>query len=362
MQVDCYIDVILSDGAISKAVKCKFDFCNCEVICIEVSHLHLLDQSLAFLLFVAISEFTVSIQNLRCDVGHYEDINLNILDVNETREEKENDEEEEEEVELEDEEFEDFIVSPASVEDVPTPSNTTPSTSASPSPNPSTTLILTILLPFLIHILALFHSLESKLQFLTMRNQHNLIISSAIQLESPPNLDSSIEVNTTVDGSTSSTPSEPSYNEQMKIWIDANGLTTRDRLCGFGPKADIYTNTQGPCSIQNRGKAYTNTFATLVDENKRQKIELDSQKKVLDDVQAKLTLDQAKSKKQTKKVHKYAEATQDLQAQMFQWHSLIKTMLSNFPPPKPVQDLLSESEDGGEDENDDGGGCGGADE
>ncbi|KAJ8434566.1 hypothetical protein Cgig2_014397 [Carnegiea gigantea] len=113
----------------------------------------------------------------------------------------------------------------------------------------------------------------------------------------------------TFDGSTPSTPREPSYDEQMKIWIDANGLTKWGRLCGFGPEGDIYTNSQGPCSIQNRGKAYTNTFATLVDENKRQKIELDSQKKVLDDVQAKLTLEQAKSKKQTKKVQKYAKAT-----------------------------------------------------
>ena len=150
----------------------------------------------------------------------------------------------------------------------------------------------------------------------------------------------------------------------MKIWIDANGLTKRGRLCGFGLEGDIYTNSQGSCSIQNRGKAYANTFATLVDENKRQKIELDSQKKVLDDVQAKLTLEQAKSKKQTKKVHKYAKATQDIQAQMFQWHSLMKTILPNLPPPIPVIDSLSESEDGGEDENDgDGrGDGGGADE
>ncbi|KAJ8429024.1 hypothetical protein Cgig2_015003 [Carnegiea gigantea] len=139
-------------------------------------------------------------------------------------------------------------------------------------------------------------------------------------------------------------------------------------LCGFGAKEDIYTNSQGPCSIQNCGKTNTNTFATLVDENKRQKIELDSQKKVLDDVQAKLTLEQTKSRKQTKKVHKYAKATQDLHAQMFQWYSLMKSILSNLPPPKPVLDSLSESEDGSEDddgredENDDDGGGGGADE
>ncbi|KAJ8425591.1 hypothetical protein Cgig2_011794 [Carnegiea gigantea] len=88
----------------------------------------------------------------------------------------------------------------------------------------------------------------------------------------------------TFDGSTLSTRSEPSYGEQMKIWIDANGLTKWGRLCSFGPKGDIYTNSQGLCSIQNHGKAYANTFATLVDENKRQKIELDSQKKLLDDV------------------------------------------------------------------------------
>jgi len=93
------------------------------------------------------------------------------------------------------------------------------------------------------------------------------------------------------------TPSEPSYEEQMKIWIAANGLTKGGCLCSFGPKGDIYTNSQETCSIQNLGKTYTNTVATSVDENKRQKIELDSQKKVLDDVQAKLTLEHAKIKK-----------------------------------------------------------------
>ncbi|KAJ8432924.1 hypothetical protein Cgig2_023054 [Carnegiea gigantea] len=56
----------------------------------------------------------------------------------------------------------------------------------------------------------------------------------------------------TFDGSTPSNPSEPSYDEQMKIWIDANGLTKRGRLCGFGPEGDIYTNSQGSCSIQSR--------------------------------------------------------------------------------------------------------------
>jgi len=147
--------------------------------------------------------------------------------------------------------------------------------------------------------------------------------------------------------------SEPSYEEQMKIWIDANGLTKRGRLCGFGSEGDIYANSQGTSSIQNRGKTYTNAVANLIDENKRQKLELDGQKKVLDDMQAKLTLEQAKSKKQSKKVHKYAKATQDMQAQMFEWHSLIKTILPNLPPPKPVLDSLSESEDGEEDDDDD---------
>ncbi|KAJ8443297.1 hypothetical protein Cgig2_015775 [Carnegiea gigantea] len=109
----------------------------------------------------------------------------------------------------------------------------------------------------------------------------------------------------TFDGSIPSSPSQPSYNEQMKIWIDTNGLTKGGRLRGFGPEGDIYTNSQGPCSIQNHGKAYTNTFATFVDKNK-------SHKKVLDDVQAKLTLELAKSKKQTKKVHKNVKTTQDI--------------------------------------------------
>ena len=74
-------------------------------------------------------------------------------------------------------------------------------------------------------------------------------------------------------------------------------------------------------------------------------------------------MEQVKSEKQTKKVHKYVMATQDMQAQMFQRHSLMKTILPNLPPPKPVLDSLSESEDGGEDENDDDDdGAGGADE
>ena len=80
----------------------------------------------------------------------------------------------------------------------------------------------------------------------------------------------------TIDSSSPSTPSEPSYKEQMKIWIGANGLTKWVRLYGFGPKGDIYTNSQGTCSIQNCVKTYTNTVATLIDKNKRQKIELDS--------------------------------------------------------------------------------------
>jgi len=95
-------------------------------------------------------------------------------------------------------------------------------------------------------------------------------------------------------------------------------LTKRGCLCGFGQEGDIYTNSQGICSVQNRGKTYTNAVATLVDENKRQKIKLDSQKKVLDDVQEKLNLKQAKSKKHSKNVRKYVKATQDIQAQLFQ--------------------------------------------
>ncbi|KAJ8425840.1 hypothetical protein Cgig2_008292 [Carnegiea gigantea] len=428
----------------------------------------------------------------RRDLGHYEDIDVNILDVSETREEEEHDEEEDDEVEAEDEDFEDFISDedeelavgdmclddsededddPDSDDDKglakggrrlirlvnsrPTPLNNTPSASASasPTPTPHTTSNPNRTYPLCNSHGSPFSSPRIQTSVFNSEESPQLnvdacrSISSAIQLENLPNLDSSTEVNSTrrgktqiwpdgkgetlkdtfkevrkkpdtrpqwldeaiwkelwaywnsntfkkksdaaklnrasttgekyveklsetqatqstqatFDGSTPSTPSEPSYDEQMKIWIDANGLTKRGCLCGFGPEGDIYTNSQGSCSIQNRGKAYTNTFATLVDENKRQKIELDSQKKVLDDVQEKLTLEQAKSKKQTKKVHKYAKATQDIQAQMFQWHSLMKTILPNLPPPMPVIDSLSESEDAGEDENDDDGG-GGVDE
>ena len=46
-----------------------------------------------------------SIQNLRSDVGHYKDVDFNIFDVSETREEDEENDEEEEEIEEEDEEF-----------------------------------------------------------------------------------------------------------------------------------------------------------------------------------------------------------------------------------------------------------------
>ena len=70
-------------------------------------------------------------------------------------------------------------------------------------------------------------------------------------------------------------------------------------------------------------------------------------------MEAKLTLEQAKSKKQSKKVRKYANATQDMQAQMFQWHSLMKTILPNLPPPKSVLDSLSDSEHGSDDDDDD---------
>ena len=42
---------------------------------------------------------------------------------------------------------------------------------------------------------------------------------------------------------------------------------------------DIYANSQGTSSIQNQGKTYTNTVADLIDENKKQKIELDGQRK-----------------------------------------------------------------------------------
>jgi len=40
---------------------------------------------------------------------------------------------------------------------------------------------------------------------------------------------------------------------------------------------------------------------------------------------------------------------------MFQWHSLMKTIVPNLPLPKLMFDSLSESKDGGEDKNDDDG-------
>jgi len=64
-------------------------------------------------------------------------------------------------------------------------------------------------------------------------------------------LSESQAIQATIDGSNPLTPSEPSYQEQMKIWIGANGLTNRGRLCGFGAEGDIYTNSQGTCSTQN---------------------------------------------------------------------------------------------------------------
>jgi len=51
----------------------------------------------------------VSIQNMRSEVGHYEDVDVDILDVNETIEEDEENDDDEEELEVGDEDFEDFI-------------------------------------------------------------------------------------------------------------------------------------------------------------------------------------------------------------------------------------------------------------
>ncbi|KAJ8436753.1 hypothetical protein Cgig2_009727 [Carnegiea gigantea] len=232
------------------------------------------------------ADHNVSIENLRYDVGHYEYINLNILDVSETREEEENDEEKKEEVEEEDEEFEDFISdedeelaigdiclddseneddNPNS-DDEPTPSNTTPSTSTSPNPTPSTALI-----PNRTSSLPNSHASpysSPRIQTPVFNSDESpqpdvhacRSISSGIQLENPPSLDSSTEVNitrkgktqiwpyekgqwvddkskpayvrdvqklsgtqatqsthATVDVSTPLTPSGPSYDEQMKI-------------------------------------------------------------------------------------------------------------------------------------------------
>ncbi|KAJ8421291.1 hypothetical protein Cgig2_031130 [Carnegiea gigantea] len=242
---------------------------------------------------------------------------------------EENDEEEEEDEEVEDEEFEDFIgdedeelgVGDMCLDDRSTsskglakrgrrlirlmnsrstPSNTTPSTSASPSPTLGTTSIPNRTFPLpnpdgspfsspRIQI-PVFNS-EQSLQ-LDMDACHS--ISSAIQLENPPNLDYSTEekyapklsetqatqsTQATFDGSTPSTLSEPSYYKQMKIWIDANGLA-------------------------KQGQTITQTLKAYVP-------------------------------------------------------SKIVTILPNLPPPIPVINSLSKSEDGGEDENDDDGGDGG---
>ncbi|KAJ8427511.1 hypothetical protein Cgig2_017252 [Carnegiea gigantea] len=99
----------------------------------------------------------VSIQNLGYDVGYYEDVDINVLEVNEAREK----DEEEEEIKEEEEELEDFISDEddeLAVGDIfakgivkggdrliclvksrPTPSNTI--LSPNPSPNPSPTPI-----------------------------------------------------------------------------------------------------------------------------------------------------------------------------------------------------------------------------
>ncbi|KAJ8425568.1 hypothetical protein Cgig2_012311 [Carnegiea gigantea] len=195
----------------------KFDFCDCEVIYIEVSHLYPFDLGLAFILFVAISKFS-TLKDTFKKVRKKPNKRSQWLDK------------------------------------------------------------------------AIWKEMWAYWNSDTFKKKSDAVKMNRASITG---VGSSVH---TVDGSTPSTPSEPSHDEQMKIWIDANG----------------------PCSIQNHGKAYTNTFATLVDKNKRQKIELDRQKKVLEDVQAKVTLEQAKSQKQTKEVHKYAKATQDIQAQMFQ--------------------------------------------
>ncbi|KAJ8428442.1 hypothetical protein Cgig2_024103 [Carnegiea gigantea] len=177
------------------------------------------------------------------------------LETIETREEEENDEEEDDEVEAEDEEFEDFISDedeelavgdmclddsededddPDSEDDKglakggrrlirlvnsrPTPLNTTPSASASanPTPTPHTTANPNRTYPLCNSHGSPFSSPRIQTSVFNSEESPQLnvdacrSISSAIQLENLPNLDSSTEVNSTRRGKT-------------QIWPDGKG-------------------------------------------------------------------------------------------------------------------------------------------
>ena len=89
-----------------------------------------------------------------------------------------------------------------------TPLNTTPSASAIPSPTPSTTSIPDSTYPLRNSHGSPFSSLRIQTSVFNSKESPQLdvdacrSISSAIQLENPPNLDSSIEVNITRRGKT----------------------------------------------------------------------------------------------------------------------------------------------------------------
>ena len=99
---------------------------------------------------------------------------------------------------------------------IPTPSNTTPSTSASPSPTPSTTSNPNRTYPLRNSHGSPFSSPRIQTSVFDTEESPQLdvdacrSISSAIQLENPPNLDSSTEVNSIRRGKT-------------QIWPDGKG-------------------------------------------------------------------------------------------------------------------------------------------
>jgi len=126
----------------------------------------------------------------------------------------------------------------------------------------------------------------------------------------------------------------------MQLWIEANGLTKRGRLYGFGVEGDTYTSSVCQSSSQKRVTApfMHEAITTLVEENKRQKA-------LLDDVQGKLKKERTKRKKQSKKVAKLTKATKEMHTQMSEWFSFLRSTRPDIPTSNVVLPLLSESED-----------------
>jgi len=117
-------------------------------------------------------------------------------------------------------------------------------------------------------------------------------------------------------------------------------LTKRGRLYGFGVEGHTYTGSLCQSSSQKRVTTpiVHEAMTTLVEENKRQKV-------LLDDVQAKLKKERTRRKKQSKKVAKLTKATKEIDTQMSEWFSFLRSTCPDIPTSNVVLPLLSESKD-----------------